>query len=115
LLALRLFRPPLQARVETRDGRPRHVSCAGVRGAVVWLAGPWRSSGDWWQQAESAGDASGTASDPSANAAPWAREEWDVALHRDDVINKEGSHGLALYRIFRDRMGGMWFLEGEYD
>ncbi len=105
LLALRLFRPPLSAFVQLRDGRPRHVSCAAVRGAVVWLAGPWRSSGDWWQQAKVADAAS--ASETSEDA-PWAREEWDVALKQDET-------GLALYRIFRDLIGGKWFVEGEYD
>ncbi len=106
LLALRLFRPPLKAFVQLRDGRPRHVSCAAVRGAVVWLAGPWRSSGDWWQQRESANAAS--ASESAEDAAPWAREEWDVALKQDEA-------GLALHRIFRDLIGGKWFVEGEYD
>jgi protein ImuB len=33
-----------------------------VYGKVVNLAGPWRTSGDWWR-------------DDS-----WSREEWDVAL-----------------------------------
>jgi protein ImuB len=100
ILALRLFRPPLTAFVQLHDGRPRHVSCAAIRGAVVWLAGPWRSSGDWWQQKESANVAS--------EDAAWAREEWDVALKHDDA-------GLALYRIFRDLIGGKWLVEGEYD
>ncbi|MCI0356444.1 MAG: DNA polymerase Y family protein [Acidobacteria bacterium] len=112
ILALRLFRPPLAAFVQLRDGRPLHVACAAIRGAVVWLAGPWRSSGDWWQQVESASHpsdaASGSASELSASAVPWAREEWDVAL-------KQNEAGLALYRIFRDLIGGKWFVEGEYD
>ncbi len=107
LLALRLFRPPLAARVQLRDGMPQHVSCAAIRGAVVWRAGPWRSSGDWWQ-VKSAEDASSAASHSSAGAASWAREEWDVALKREEA-------GLALYRIFRDLMGGKWLVEGEYD
>ncbi len=133
LLALRLFRPPRAARVETRDGRPRRVAGDGIRGTVVWLAGPWRSSGDWWQQpAEhsftdhpsagpppvnpaSANGASGSASGASAGAAPWAREEWDVALHADDAKDEESSRGLALYRIFHDLVRGKWFVEGEYD
>jgi protein ImuB len=108
LLALRLFRPPRAAFVQWRDGRPQHVSCAGIRGPVVWRAGPWRSSGDWWQQAESADDASSAVSSSSADTASWAREEWDVALQQDET-------GLALYRIFRDLIQGKWFVEGEYD
>ncbi|MGH9509193.1 MAG: DNA polymerase Y family protein [Terriglobales bacterium] len=113
LLALRLFRPPLAALVQLRDGRPRHVACAVIRGAVVWLAGPWRSAGDWWQQTKCADDisdvATGSAFEPTESAtAPWAREEWDVALKQDET-------GLALYRIFRDLMTGKWLVEGEYD
>ena len=43
----------------------------GVRGKVLDLAGPWRTSGDWW------------------TADAWQRDEWDIAL----------SDG-ALYRIY---------------
>jgi protein ImuB len=106
LLALRLFRPPMEAHVQLRDGRPRHVSCAAVRGAVIWLAGPWRTSGEWWQT-----KSTNAASEPAAEQekdTPWGREEWDVALKQEET-------GLALYRIFRDLIGGKWFVEGEYD
>jgi protein ImuB len=85
-LALRVFRPPLPAKIRAESGRPGWISARGVRGKVVSLAGPWRSSGDWW-----AGDA-------------WNRDEWDVAL----------SDG-ALYRIYCDRQSGAWFVEGRYD
>jgi protein ImuB len=60
-VALRAFRPPLPADVSVRDGAPAFVGAAGVRGAVLDRAGPWRASGDWWDVA-------------------WSREEWDVAL-----------------------------------
>jgi protein ImuB len=84
-LALRVFRPPLLARVALRDAAPAAVAFAGVRGAVVERAGPWRASGGWWDDA-------------------WSREEWDVALG-----------GGGLYRIFYDRMRSEWFAEGELD
>jgi protein ImuB len=84
-LALRAFRPPLPAHVSLRDGEPAFVSAAGIRGAVLDRAGPWRASGDWWDVA-------------------WSREEWDVSL---------GPAGF--YRIFRDRMREAWFVEGEMD
>ena len=61
-LALRVFRPPRAARVAIHDGRPGFVSAQGVRGKVLELAGPWRTSGDWW------------------TSDPWLRDEWDVAL-----------------------------------
>jgi protein ImuB len=84
-VALRAFRPPRPARVAVRDGAPAFVAAAGVRGAVVDHAGPWRASGDWWDVA-------------------WSREEWDVALLAGGV-----------YRIFRDRLREAWFVEGELD
>ena len=83
-VALRVFRPPLPARVAVRDGAPVSVAAACARGVVVDRAGPWRASGDWWD-------------------AVWSREEWDVALTA------------GVYRIFRDRLSGAWFVDGELD
>jgi protein ImuB len=85
-LALRRFRPPLEAQVEAPSGRPARIQARGVRGNVRALAGPWRSSGDWWT--------------PNG----WARDDWDVALGNG-----------ALYRICFDRLKRGWFVEGSYD
>lgn len=71
-LAFRYFRPPLAAQVETENGIPKHLSTRVCRGRIVRAAGPWRSSGGWWQPGE------------------WNRDEWDLAL-------ADG----ALYRIYR--------------
>jgi protein ImuB len=84
-VVLRVFRPPLPARVDLAGGAPAFVSAPGVRGAVSERAGPWRASGDWWDVA-------------------WSREEWDVRLA-----------GGGLYRVFRDRLREAWFVEGELD
>jgi protein ImuB len=94
LTALRIFRPPLRTTVTLRHGKPARIDCRkrkdkDVEGEIVWLAGPWRSSGDWWQHEG------------------WAREEWDIAL--------QGETGLALYRLVRDLLSGRWFVEGTYD
>jgi protein ImuB len=70
-VALRIFRPPRTARVTIASGQPSFVAAEGVRGRVLELAGPWRTSGDWW------------------TVDPWERDEWDIAL----------SDG-ALYRIY---------------
>ena len=75
-LALRIFRPARAARVALTSGRPSFVMADGVRGKVLDLAGPWRTSGDWWTL-----DA-------------WQRDEWDIAL----------SDG-ALYRIYCEPRG----------
>ncbi len=52
-LATRIFRPPLPVTVEVHAGRPVRVVChdeRGHSGDVVWAAGPWRSSGEWWME-----------------------------------------------------------------
>lgn len=90
--ALRIFRPPLQAIVTLSDGKPARITCPKrkeVQGEIIWAAGPWRSSGDWWEQEG------------------WARDEWDVALQAES--------GVALYRLVRDLLSGRWFVEGSYD
>jgi protein ImuB len=109
-LALRMFRPPWQLRVRVAEGRPVTVAAVPnqknqgeLQGKVLWSAGPWRSSGDWW--AENAKEKSAG----KDQARPWDREEWDVAL-----ANGNGN-GVALYRIYRDLGNGHWFADVSYD
>lgn len=90
--ALRMFRPPLRAKVVLENDGPAHVACAKkkeVRGIVLWKAGPWRSSGDWWEREA------------------WSRDEWDIALQNETDV--------ALYRLVHDLLNGGWFVEGMYD
>jgi protein ImuB len=90
--ALRIFRPPVNVVVTMQDGKPAHINCSKNKerqGEILWAAGPWRSSGDWWEQEG------------------WARDEWDIAV--------QGETGIALYRLVRDRLDGRWILEGTYD
>jgi protein ImuB len=90
--ALRIFRPPLRAAVTLREGRPARIACQRrkeICGEVLWAAGPWRTSGDWWEQEG------------------WARDEWDIALQE--------TSGIALYRLVRDLLSGQWRVEGNYD
>lgn len=90
--ALRRFRPPLRATVTLENGELVRVVCAKkkeVQGSVLWKAGPWRSSGDWWEREA------------------WARDEWDIALQTADEA--------SLYRLVHDLLGGGWFVEGSYD
>jgi protein ImuB len=91
--ALRRFRLPVPARVRVEDGRPVRVMTdrRGMPGgAIVEAAGPWRTSGEWWNDG------------PSARA--WDRDEWDVALADGTV-----------YRLFVERDIGQWFLDGLMD
>ncbi len=109
-LALRIFRPPWQLQVRLTDGRPVALtavtkpSCrAELQGKVLWSAGPWCFSGDWWMENVKKESAS------EDRACPWDREEWDVAL-------ANGSSGnVALYCIYRDLASGKWFAEASYD
>jgi protein ImuB len=92
-----MFRPPLRAVVETQQGLPAQISAWGkqrsVYGKVVQLAGPWRTTGDWWREDG------------------WARDEWDVAV----TPSKTSGEPPALYRIYRKLDSEMWFVEGNYD
>jgi protein ImuB len=89
--ALRHFRPPLRVNVTLENGQPARVFCRKkeVTGSVLWRAGPWRSSGDWWDRD------------------PWSRDEWDIAL--------QNSESITLYRLVHDLLGSDWFVEGTYD
>jgi protein ImuB len=90
--ALRLFRPPARVTVTMREGVPAHLANSTHKqlgGRILWAAGPWRSSGDWWEKQA------------------WARDEWDIAV--------EGETSITLYRLIRDLLSGQWLVEGTYD
>jgi len=98
--ALRIFRPPLEATVRTRDNVPAWIGFSGMHGDVAAASGPWRSSGEWWSGRQ------------------WMREEWDVAV---------GNALLRIYRAFLEGLSGLdrsdgavipdsrWYAEGIYD
>jgi protein ImuB len=102
-IAFRRFRPPLKALVQAEHGRPMEVSAwdktRSVYGKVVDLAGPWRTTGDWWRTDN------------------WARDEWDVAIEPGGPKSIGASRGSlqTLYRIYRELGSGAWFVEGVYD
>ena len=90
--ALRRFRPPLRVHVTLENCQPVRVACAkkkDVQGDVLWKAGPWRASGDWWEREA------------------WSRDEWDLALRSGEAV--------SFYRLVHDLLGGGWFVEGTYD
>jgi len=85
---MRRFRLPVAARIVMAGDRLACVTTdrIGIKGGVVLqCAGPWRSSGHWWENA-------------------WDRDEYDVAL-------ADG----AAYRIYRDRHEDKWLVEGILD
>jgi protein ImuB len=90
-LILRRFRPPVAVRVTVERGRPIRIAIdrRGMPGGhVERAAGPWRSSGAWWDD----------------SAAAWDRDEWDAALSDGSVC-----------RLFHDRINDRWFLDGILD
>jgi protein ImuB len=116
--ALRRFRPPQPVSVMMIADKPGTIGppralaqgdemTRALFGEVVWCAGPWQTSGEWWNQE------------------PWQREEWDVAItERDSPFLKRSftkhdsrsmNHRPLLYRLYRDVLCGTWFLDGEYD
>jgi protein ImuB len=116
--ALRRFRPPQPVSVTTINDRPGTIGpprspangeqmARAVYGEVVWCAGPWRTSGEWW------------------NHEPWEREEWDISVSSShfQVLNKSTAvrnpkleaQSAPLYRLYRNLLEGTWFIEGEYD
>jgi len=60
--ALRRFRASVSASVLSAENQPAHLQSAEARGAVRTVAGPYHSSGDWWDRNS------------------WARAEWDLEL-----------------------------------
>jgi protein ImuB len=117
VLGFRVFRPPLRALVRAEGGYPREISAwdknKSVYGKVISVAGPWRTTGDWWR------------------ADKWARDEWDVAIEsrgqRSEVSSQRSESSnvkemgnqvgstQVLYRIYRELSSGTWFVEGIYD
>jgi protein ImuB len=88
----------LPAQVEAPSGWPIRLKAqagAGrsIRGKVLRVAGPWRTSGDWWVEDG------------------WARDEWDVTVAGSEASQEKGT----LYRIYRDLRSDGWFVEGIYD
>jgi hypothetical protein len=121
--------------VTVRDGKPVHLVSPrrkDIQGDILWMAGPWRSSGDWWEQDG------------------WSRNEWDIALQLPIAGNQSSAANqktnplkqiklfggrsnadtsasniartnspanptLTLYRLVHDLLSNRWFVEGTYD
>jgi protein ImuB len=114
----RIFRPRLPVRIELRDERPSRIVFRGVYGQITAVSGPWRTSGDWWNE----------------NA--WLHDEWDIevrlnsssssALHnkvsksfRPEIVSA-ASHQAPpapneIYCVYFDAIAQRWFVRGMYD
>jgi protein ImuB len=99
LLSVRSLRPPLPIEVlsdgPTARERPAELRAVvaeetsrrpRIEGPIRVASGPWRLEEEWWQEQ------------------PVTRDYWDVELH-------DG----GLYRLYRERSSGEWFVDGIYD
>jgi hypothetical protein len=111
-----MFRPELPANVESEEGCPCRIYFRGARGEVVAASGPWRTSGDWWEERG------------------WRQDEWDMEIRFEsagtisssgpgaksgfELENKRPTRrGLpnGIYRLYYDWTRRGWFVRGRYD
>ena len=92
-IGFRVIRPPWPANVTLQDGRPVQITFRGQTWKVVQASGPWRSSGEWWEEN------------------PWKEDAWDLELH--SAGGK--SPAAALYCTVFDALQQKWFVRGSYD
>jgi protein ImuB len=124
----RALRPPLAATVESGDDRPLRVSFSGMRGDVIAASGPWRSSGEWWQEDGWDHDEWDLAIDFGKRAEPREKKPDDIVARMHAVVNSNARSGArtkiaepspwprhGVYRIFYDLPRKNWFVMGFYD
>ncbi|HMJ05334.1 MAG TPA: hypothetical protein VK474_03670 [Chthoniobacterales bacterium] len=81
--ALRRFRPAPAASVLLEENKPAHLRSAGIQGEIVRQDGPFRTSGNWWDE----------------NA--WTRAEWDLQLANGALCRcHQHEHGWAVDGIY---------------
>jgi protein ImuB len=86
-LALRVCRPAEAVRVTCMGNQPRTLFWQGVRRNVTACAGPWHTSGSWW------------------DGKAWDNDMWDV-------VTAEPVQSL---RLMRAQASQSWFVVGLYD
>ncbi len=86
-LAMRVFRPPQAIRVTCWGDQPRLLFWQGARMQVQTCAGPWHSSGSWW------------------DSHSWEDDLWDVVTTQPRQV----------LSLRQDRASKAWFMVGLYD
>lgn len=86
-LAVRAFRPPQPVRVTCRENQPRSMFWQGSHIAIASCAGPWHSSGSWW------------------DGQAWDHDLWDVVTVEP----------VRVLRLRQDCASKSWFVVGLYD
>jgi protein ImuB len=92
-IALHAFRPSVPARVQLQGNRPASVFFQGRSGKVIHASGPWRTSGNWWEEKL------------------WQEDAWDLEISFSD----ESSSAHSFYRFSYDGLLDKWFVRGVYD
>jgi protein ImuB len=92
--ALRRFRPNVFASVLLADEQPIHLRNAQISGAVSGQSGPYRASGNWWDEKI------------------WSRSEWDLELENNVLVRCHQSPP-----SLRSGVAGVekWEIDGIYD
>jgi protein ImuB len=90
-IGFRVIRPRVAARVEFQGGQPVHIWFQGKSGEVVHASGPWRCSGEWWQERG------------------WQEDAWDLEVRAGDALSS-----VTCCVVF-DSLQKKWFLRGSYD
>ena len=92
--ALRRFRPNIAASVLLAEGQPIHLRSGQVSGAVSAQRGPYRASGNWWDEKI------------------WSRSEWDLQLENNVLVRCYQSPSSV-----RSGVAGLekWEIDGIYD
>jgi len=92
--ALRRFRPNIAASVLLADEQPIHLRSTQISGAVSEQRGPYRASGNWWDEKI------------------WSRSEWDLKLENNVLVRCHQSPS-----SLRSGAAGVekWEIDGIYD
>jgi protein ImuB len=97
----RVFRPALSVWVQLQGKCPARVGFQGVFGNVVRASGPWRTSGDWWEEQS------------------WQEDAWDLEIHfvsASLLVQRPAQDPVqGLYRISYDLSLEKWWMRGVYD
>ena len=106
------------------ERRPLRVSFSGMRGDVIAASGPWRSSGEWWQEDGWDCDEWDLAIDFGKRAEPLVKKQDDIVARMHTLANVNRKTKIAepspwprhgVYRVFYDLPRKSWFVGGFYD
>jgi protein ImuB len=105
----RVFRPALPVWVQLQGKCPTHIGFQGMLGNVIRASGPWRTSGDWWEEQS------------------WQEDAWDLEIHfastaspiqgpvQGPIQGPLQGPVQGLYRVSYDFSLEKWWMRGVYD